>query len=224
VAELTHLPLGRTDYRNALDLQRRLHALRAAGEIGDVVLTVEHPPVITLGRSGKPEHLLVSQERLEREGITVVDVERGGDITYHGPGQLVVYPILDLRDHGRDIKAYIEQLEGAAIDTLSSYGISAETRPGYPGVWVGQKKIASIGVYVRSWVTRHGLALNVEVNPEHFAMINPCGLGVDVVSMADLMNSPDWDAVEARFLARFGDRLGCTVVRGELDGLVKETA
>ena len=180
--------LGRMPYGEALDLQRHLHRRRRAGEIDDVVLAVEHDPVFTVGRSGSHDSLLVSAERLEKEGIRLVEIERGGDMTYHGPGQLVIYPIVDLQGHGKDVKGYVRRLEETAIETLAVFGITADRRPGYPGVWVDERKIASIGVYVKGWVTLHGLALNVDVNPAHFAMINPCGLGVKTVSMVDLVS------------------------------------
>ena len=218
-----HVALGRLDYVEALTLQRQCHARRVAGRIGDVVLTVEHSPVFTIGRSGSRCNVLVPQEALDREGITVVEVERGGDITYHGPGQLVVYPILDLRGHGRDIKRYVERLEGAAIDALASYGVEADRRPGFPGVWVGERKVASIGITVRNWVTFHGLALNVDVNRVHFGMINPCGLGVEIVSIADFGDPPDLADVEKRFIEAFAAQLGREIVPVMLDGLLEET-
>ena len=182
-----HLSLGRADYGWTLDLQRTLHGRRKAGATPDVVITVEHNPVITFGRSGSSEHLLASPSELRREGIEVFDIERGGDVTHHGPGQLVVYPIVDLREHGRDVKGFVRGLEEATIETLTDLGIDAERRDGYPGVWVSNRKIAAIGVYVSGWVTRHGMALNVAVNPAHFAMIRPCGLPVETVSISDLL-------------------------------------
>jgi lipoate-protein ligase B len=179
--------LGRADYGWTLGLQRTLHARRRAGAVPDIVLTVEHNPVITFGRSGSRDHLLASASDLRREGIEVFDIERGGDVTYHGPGQLVIYPIVDLRDHGRDVKRFVRWLEDAAIGTLKEMRIDGGRRDGFPGVWVGERKIASIGVYVRGWVTRHGLALNVAVNPAHFAMIRPCGLPVETVSIVQVL-------------------------------------
>jgi lipoate-protein ligase B len=219
---LAHVALGRANYEETLDLQRRLHARRVAGEIPDVVLTVEHPPVFTLGRSGSRQHVLASAEDLKREGIAIFEVERGGDVTYHGPGQLVVYPILDLRDHGRDVKRYVAALEEAAIRTLADVGIEAGRRPGYPGVWVKARKIASIGVYVRHWVTRHGLALNVAVDRAHFAMINPCGLGVEVASIDEWVEHPVLEEVETRFLAHLGTRLERTIRPAPLEALTGE--
>jgi len=182
----THLPLGRADYASVYLLQRRLHELRVAGRIPDTVITVEHDPVFTIGRSGSAKNILVPPETLEQAGITVYEVERGGDITYHGPGQLVVYPIIDLRAHGRDLRRYIRNLEQGVINLLVELGIDATRNPGFPGVWVGTRKIASVGVYVKHWVTRHGLALNVSVNKEHFGMIKPCGLPIEVTSIDEL--------------------------------------
>lgn len=185
-----HVPLGRVDYGRTLEIQRRVHALRVEERLPDVLLTVEHDPVFTRGRSAKPVEYLVSAEDVDRAAIPVVDVERGGDMTYHGPGQLVAYPIVDLRSHGRDVKRYVRTLEDAAIDTLSEFGIAAGRRAGFPGVWVREGKIASIGIYVKNWVTRHGLALNVDVNSAHFGMIHPCGLPVRAVSMSECLARP----------------------------------
>jgi len=182
-----HLPLGRVEYGEALALQRSLHEARVRGEIPDTVLTVEHDPVVTIGRSGSEEELLVSEEALRGEGISFYRVERGGRITYHGPGQLVSYPIVDLRAQGGDVKSYVRTLEQAVIDLLGECGVEAARREGFPGVWVGTRKIASVGVAVKKWVTFHGLALNVRVNPRHFEMIRPCGLSIEVVSLDDLV-------------------------------------
>ena len=212
-----HLPLGQADYGWTLDLQRTLHARRKAGTAPDVVITVEHNPVITLGRSGSREHLLASPGELKREGIEVFEVERGGDVTYHGPGQLVVYPIVDLRGHGRDVKRFVRGLEEATIATLADLGIEAGRREGYPGVWVSGRKIAAIGVYVSGWVTRHGLALNVAVNPTHFAMIRPCGLSVESVSICDLLGrTVDLDRVRDALLERIAERFGWEVEASSL--------
>ena len=160
--------------------------MRRSGQIGDILITVEHDPVFTIGRGGSRTNIRVSEQERERAGIPVYDIERGGDITYHGPGQLVCYPIIDLRDYGRDIKRYITSLEQAMIDLCADYGVEAARRVGYPGVWVGERKIGSIGVSVRHWVSMHGLAFNIDVNKEHFAMINPCGLLIEMVSLVDL--------------------------------------
>jgi len=204
-----HLPLGRADYSWTLDLQRTLHARRKVGVTPDVVITVEHNPVITFGRTGSREHLLASPNDLKREGIEVFEVERGGDVTYHGPGQLVVYPIVDLREHGRDVKGFVRGLEDATIATLADLGVGAGRKSGHPGVWISDRKIASIGVYVSGWVTRHGLALNVAVNPAHFAMIRPCGLSVETVSIRDLLRRTVLlDRVRDTLLERLAERFG----------------
>jgi len=178
--------LGQADYGETLALQRALHAKRSAGEVSDVLLSVEHNPVFTLGRTGSRDHILVASDVLERSGIQIHDIERGGDITYHGPGQLVIYPILDLRGFGKDIHRFIWSLEESIIRTLEKLGMDSARKDGFPGVWVGSRKIASIGVYVKNWVTYHGLALNVHVNQEHFRMIRPCGLSVETVSVSEL--------------------------------------
>ena len=175
----------------------------------DIVITVEHNPVITFGRTGSREHLLASPSDLRREGIELFEVERGGDVTYHGPGQLVVYPIVDLRGHGRDVKGFVRGLEDATIATLADLDIEAERRDGYPGVWVSNRKVASIGLYVNSWVTRHGLALNVAVNPAHFALIRPCGLSVETVSICDLLGRTVLlDRVRDVLLEQLAERFG----------------
>jgi len=185
-----HVSLGRADYGETLALQRALHTKRCSDSLGDILLSVEHNPVFTLGRSGSRDHILVSDSVLEQQGIKIYDIERGGDITYHGPGQLVIYPILDLRGYGKDIHRFIWSLEEAMIQTLKALNIPSDRNEGFPGVWVDGRKIASIGVYVKNWVTYHGLALNVHVSQEHFRMINPCGLSVETVSVCDLSDVP----------------------------------
>ena len=183
---IRHLPLGRSDYGETLTLQRALHAKRCAHEIVDLMISVEHNPVFTIGRSGSRSNMLVSADVLQEQGIEGFEVERGGDITYHGPGQLVVYPILDLRGFGKDVHRFVWSLEEAIIRTLKELDIDGDRRDGFPGVWVGERKIASVGVYVKNWVTCHGLAFNIEVNQDHFRMIRPCGVSVETVSVNDL--------------------------------------
>ena len=196
-------------YDAALDVQRRSHALRAAGRIRDVLFSVEHEPVFTCGRSADRGSFRVSPEAVARAGIAVRDVERGGGVTYHGPGQLVVYPILDLRARGRDVKGHVARLEAAGLRTLAAFGVDAGRRDGLPGVWTARGKIASVGVYVRRWVTMHGLALNVAVDRAHFAMIDPCGLPVQAVSMADELGvAPAVAEVEQQFVREYGFALG----------------
>ena len=168
--------LGVMRYGEALDLQRRLADERIAQRIPDTLLLVEHPPVITLGRGTKQASLPIDPDALRARGIEVFEIERGGDVTYHGPGQLVGYPIIDLQQHKPDLHWYLRQLEQVLIDALGAFGIPAERNPGYTGVWTRGRKIASIGIHVRQWVTWHGFALNVTTDLSPFSLIVPCGI------------------------------------------------
>jgi lipoyl(octanoyl) transferase len=171
--------LGLVPYQEALALQRAAASARLAGTIPDVLLLCEHPPVITLGRSAKPEHVLSTH------GVELHEVERGGDVTFHGPGQLVGYPILDLTNYKKDLHWYLRQLEAVLITTLAHFDIPAERRQGLTGVWTNGRKIASIGVHARSWVTWHGFALNVTTDLSYFDLMVPCGIqGVEMTSIA----------------------------------------
>jgi len=184
--ELWTVALGRVSYAEALELQRTLARDRISGVIPhDVLLLVEHPPVVTLGRSSKGNHLLASPEFLSSRGVELFEVERGGDVTFHGPGQLVGYPIVDLKRHKQDLHWYLRQLEQSLIDSLAAFGIPAEQNTGLTGVWTRGRKIASIGVHARDWVTWHGFALNVSTDLSFFDLIVPCGIsGVEMTSMA----------------------------------------
>jgi lipoate-protein ligase B len=175
---------GRMPYGEAWALQRALVTARQDARVADTVLLVEHPPVITIGRAGRQAHILEPEKDLARRGIEVYWIERGGDVTYHGPGQLVGYPILDLRGLDEDVVRYVRLLETMLIDALRPFGIAAEAQRGYAGVWVGGAKIAAVGVAVKRKVTMHGFALNVDPDLSHFDLINPCGLGKPVTSMA----------------------------------------
>jgi len=176
--------LGRIDYGEALELQRQIADHRKQGAVGDHLLLLEHPHVITLGRNGHMENLLASEEIMTRAGISFYPTDRGGDVTYHGPGQLVGYPILDLRDWKRDVGAYVRAVEQSLIDSLAEFGIAAGRIPKLTGVWVGDRKIAAIGVHLSRWVTSHGFALNVSTDLSYFQYIVPCGLTKPVTSMA----------------------------------------
>ena len=167
--------LGRIPYDTAWSLQRRLHAARAADSLGDTVLFCEHPPVITMGKSGKAQNLLVSQTELRRRGVDYFEVERGGDLTYHGPGQLVCYPIFKL-PRLREVQRFVRNMEESVIQALVAFGCHGERRSDHPGVFVGGAKIASIGAAVRSGVTFHGFALDVCTDLAMFSLINPCGM------------------------------------------------
>ena len=183
---------GRVPYGEALAWQRSLAQDRIAGRLAhDVLLLLEHPAVITLGRSSHAEHVLAPSA----EGVEVFEIERGGDVTYHGPGQLVGYPILDLKQHRQDLHWYLRTLEQALIDALARLGIPAERNPGYTGVWTsaGKRKIASIGVHVKQWVTWHGFALNVTTDLAGFDRIVPCGIaGVEMTSVAKETGDGGW--------------------------------
>jgi lipoate-protein ligase B len=209
--ELWTVPLGRVAYEEALELQRHIARDRITGALPqDVLLLVEHPPVVTLGRASKGKHLIASPEFLRSKGVELFEVERGGDVTFHGPGQLVGYPIVDLKRHRLDLHWYLRKIEEALINTLAAYDIIAERNPSFTGVWTKGKKIASIGVHARDWVTWHGFALNVTTDLSYFDLMVPCGidgvvmtsiareLGTEDVSMQDVI-----ERVSASFAAAF---------------------
>lgn len=178
--------LGRLGYAEALAIQQELETARKAGEIPDQFLIVEHPHVITMGRNGHLENLLASPEILDRTGISLHHTNRGGDVTYHGPGQIVGYPILDLRNWKRDVVAYVRSLEQVLIDVLAGFGIEGAREPGATGVWVDGRKVAAIGVHISRWVTTHGFALNHTTDLSYFQYIVPCGLTKPVTSLEQL--------------------------------------
>ncbi len=173
--------LGRVPYRDAWDLQKRLAAARAGGWIGDQLLLLEHPAVLTLGRQAEDSHVLAPAALLEARGIELVRVERGGEVTYHGPGQLVAYPILRLADRGLLLRPYVRALEAALAGTCAAFGVAAGRRDGHPGCWVEAdgdrpRKIGALGIRVERGVTYHGIALNVDVTLADFDLIDPCGM------------------------------------------------
>ena len=170
--------LGIIGYQAALDLQHRLVEDRKAGRIGDQLLLLEHPPVITLGVRTRHDrsHLLQTPESLAAQGVELFEAGRGGDVTYHGPGQLVGYPILDLKPDRCDVHRYVRDLEDVLIRTVAAFGIDAGRVAGLTGIWVGSGKLAAIGVRISRWVTSHGFALNVNTNLDHFRLIVPCGI------------------------------------------------
>jgi lipoyl(octanoyl) transferase len=168
--------LGLVDYAGGLRLQRERVAARKAGVIPDTLLLLEHPHVYTLGRNAKKDNILLSVEQLTTRGAQVFEIDRGGDVTYHGPGQLVGYPILDLAQHRRDIAWYMRSLEEVLIAVARDYGIEAGRLAGAPGVWVGNDKLAAMGVHISRWVTSHGFAFNVNTDLHYFDWIVPCGL------------------------------------------------
>lgn len=187
--KLNIITLNITPYDEALDIQYRLAEKRRNGEIGNTLILLEHPPVITLGTRGQYNNIYISDEELKREGVTVFKVNRGGDVTYHGPGQIVGYIIFDLRDFGSDTHVFIQKIKQCFIDLLQcEYNIDAYGNENkYTGVWVNDEKITAIGISVRKWITMHGFAFNVNTNLKHFSWINPCGLSKGVTSIEKLM-------------------------------------
>jgi lipoyl(octanoyl) transferase len=196
--------LGRRPYGEVLELQRDLRRRRIEGALGeDVLLLVEHPPVITLGRGTRPSSLPLAPTELERRGVEVFEVERGGDVTFHGPGQLVGYPILDLREHRQDLHWYLRSLEDVLIQALGGLDIEADRNPGLTGVWTAGRKIASIGIHVKQWVTLHGFALNVTTDLDPFDLIVPCGIRqVVMTSVAAELLRADSEALMAEVRER----------------------
>lgn len=207
--------LGLADYQQTWDLQLRLVRERARGAIGDKLLLLEHPHVFTFGRRGRTENVLSSDQEIAAAGARIIHSDRGGDVTYHGPGQLVGYPILFLEEHERDVPGYVRRLEEAIIRTLADFGIQAGREPEFPGVWVGDEKICAIGVKISEWVTLHGFALNVCTNMSFFRHIIPCGiLGKGVTSMERLVSpAPSVRDVGERFSERFAEVFERRLVR-----------
>jgi lipoate-protein ligase B len=199
-------------YADALALQRAVARARISGEIGeDLLLLVEHPPVVTLGRSSKERHLLATPALLAARGVELFEVERGGDVTFHGPGQLVGYPIVDLKRHRQDLHWYLRQVEEALIRAVAPLGIIGERSAGYTGVWTQGRKLASIGVHARDWVTWHGFALNVTTDLSYFDLIVPCGItAVEMTSVArELSAAPAaHDALQRDVRGRVADAFG----------------
>jgi lipoate-protein ligase B len=205
-AVLAILDLGRVPYAEALALQRDLRERRIDGRLDrDVLLLLEHEATVTLGRGTREASLPFPPDELRRLGLTVAEVERGGDVTWHGPGQLVGYPILDLTGHRRDLHWYLRQVEQALIETLAVLGIPSERHVGYTGVWTNGRKVASIGVHVRQWVTAHGFALNVSNDLRDFDLIVPCGIaGVEMTSVARELGGGEAAALWSRAVEAVG--------------------
>jgi lipoate-protein ligase B len=197
------------DYEAAFRLQDRLVQARVKEEIGDVLLLLQHPPVITMGKSGKVQNLLAPSSTLQEKQIKVIFTDRGGDVTYHGPGQLVVYPIFSLRLYGLSVPGYVWNLEESAIRLLARSGITAGRVEKLRGVWVGNEKIAALGVHLSHWISKHGLALNVNTDLDPFLLINPCGTGRRATSMAKILGRPlPMEEVESQMLRTFGEVFG----------------
>ena len=219
--------LGRIGYREAHELQKRLAGERANEQIGDQLLLLEHPPVLTIGRNGDPSHVLASPDQLRARGIEVIRVERGGEVTYHGPGQLVAYPIVALAPRGLLIRPFVRALEAALVATCAAHGVVAERRDGHPGCWCdpdgpSPRKIGALGLRVERGVTYHGIALNVTVDLADFALIDPCGMpGVVSTSIAteqgDVDAPPTTTSVQDAgtiFARSFADAIGASLAGG----------
>ena len=206
--------LGRIAYKPAWDLQLDLVRARKADSVCDQLVLVEHPHTITLGRNADNAHVLADPGNLRRLGVSVEETDRGGDVTYHGPGQIVAYPILDLKRWRRDVGAYLRGLEAAIMQALLDFGIRSRRAEGMTGVWVGDAKIAALGVHLSRWVTSHGLALNVSTDLRYFDLIVPCGLTKPVTSMERVLgHAPGRDEVASALCARFGEVFGRTMTR-----------
>jgi lipoyl(octanoyl) transferase len=205
--------LGRVEYTDGLELQRQLQAARRAETVGDTLLLLEHPPVLTLGRGAKAGNIVASEARLAAEGVAVFETDRGGDVTYHGPGQLVGYPLLHLPPGRQDVRRYVRSLEEVIIRTLRDFSLDAARIERWPGVWIeasrrgGPRKICALGVHLSRWYTRHGFALNVQPNLAHFELIVPCGITeAGVTSMAEELGRPvERELVEPVIARHFGD-------------------
>jgi lipoyl(octanoyl) transferase len=205
--------LGRVEYPDGLDLQAQLQKARMAGQVSDTLLLLEHPPVLTLGRAAKSANILTAPARLDQLGVKVFETDRGGDVTYHGPGQIVGYPLLHLIPGKQDVRKYVRSVEQLLITTLQHFGIDAVRMPQWPGVWLersrlgGPRKIGALGVHLSRWYTRHGFALNVSPNLEHFGLIVPCGIReAGVTSMqAELGRAVPVPEVEEVLVRTFGE-------------------
>ncbi len=225
--------VGCVEYARALDLQMRICELKRKGFGEDVLLLLEHPHTITLGRNGDWHNLLVSDEVLRVRGVSRHEVDRGGDITYHGPGQLVGYPLLQLERREQDVHQYMRNLEETLIRALADFGIDSGRRHGYTGVWTAQGKIAAMGVHISRWITRHGFALNVTTDLSLYDLIVPCGIaGKGVASMESILGrNVDLEAVASRVALRFAEAFRREVVwipsgglQEKLDGYAREIA
>ena len=214
--ELAVVGLGRMPYAEALSAQREIAQRRIAKELDRaLLLLVEHAPVVTVGRSSTQQHLLAAPDALAARGVELFEIERGGDVTFHGPGQLVGYPIFDLSEHRRDLHWFLRQIEAALLHALASLGVPGERREGYTGVWTNGRKIASIGIHVKQWVTWHGFALNVTTDLSFFDLIVPCGIK-DVVmtsvqrELAERTPRDVWTRAADAIVLGFGETFGQT--------------
>ena len=207
------------DYEDALRLQNRLAEARGGEKIGDILLLLQHPPVITMGKSGKVQNVLAPQA-IQEKGIKVIFSDRGGDVTYHGPGQMVIYPILNLRLHGLSVPGYVWKLEEAVIRLLDRFGVKARRIEKLRGVWVENEKVAALGVHLSRWISKHGLALNVNTNLDPFDLINPCGTGKRATSMARILGRElPMEEIETLIIQCFADVFGVSISQEPVEKL-----
>lgn len=220
------LDLGLTNYRRALRLQEMLLSARLSNGLGTVVVVQRNYPVITLGRQASPANILADAETLHSLGVDVVAVGRGGDVTYHDPGQLVVSPLIHLREISMDAHGYMRSVEQSLLCLLDSYGVKGQLRDGYPGVWVGQRKIASVGFALRRWVTFHGFSINVAADLRGFKLVRPCGLeGNPMTSLELELGVPvAFEDLKARLRAILGDTFSLEFVDASFHQILSEEA
>lgn len=207
--------LGVMDYLSSLELQRRTLQARLVGEVSETLFFLQHPPVYTLGKRGNTSSLLISREEFARKGLAVIQTDRGGDVAFHGPGQLIIYPIIKLDAHYRGVRSFIALLEQAAISTLKTFGIEARSDPAHPGVWVGSDKIAAMGIRIQRGVSMHGLCLNVRTEPDYFQWIVPCGIqGRGITSLYEHLGiAPDMETIMNEFVHHFSGLFALRAVR-----------
>ena len=216
--------IGTTDYAYAWELQKAIHQARVSRKIPDAVILTEHFNTYTIGKSGGDDHLLASDQELREKNVEVYKIDRGGDITYHGPGQIVCYPIIDLEDYYRDVHRYLRDLEEVVIRVLGQYGIVAHREPEYTGVWVGSEKICAIGVKVSRWVTMHGFAFNINTDLSYFGRIIPCGIfHKGVTSLSQLLGrAVDMQEVKIVVTLKFAEVFQTEIVSVSPEQLIEE--
>jgi len=203
--KILHLDLGKAGYKQIWDLQKKIHLHKQKNKTDDIIITVEHEPVYTLGKTGSRDHILISDDEMKEKGISYYEIDRGGDITYHGPGQLVVYPILDLNNYYKDTHRYLRDLEEAVILTLKDLDIGGYREEEFTGVWVGEEKICAIGIKVSRWITMHGIAFNINTDLSYFDKIIPCGIFHKGVTSIEKILGEEFDLqiIQDKFLKNF---------------------
>ena len=218
--------LGKMEYQACWDLQRKVHALRVAGDIPDTLLLVEHDAVLTHGASFDPSNLLLTEEQYRARGIQILRTDRGGDVTYHGPRHLVMYPIFDVRDHGGDLHKWLRDLEETMVHVLSKFELEGYRFPPHTGVWVNNRKVAAIGIRVSRWVSMHGVALNCNNDLTPFSLIIPCGIkGFEVTSLSR-ETGRDVGIADAmpHVVSSFSDVFGLSFTPSSLEDVIGQTA